>query len=75
MARALFFYTNPDGIKALCKKVGKLRPELIVLEATGGLQISAATALGLKRQPVVVINLCQARDFAGAAVAPAARRG
>ena len=62
----LIFQNNPDGIKALCKKIGKFRPKLIVLEATGGLQIPAATALGLKKQPVVVINPRQARDFARA---------
>lgn len=62
----LVFQNDPDGIKALCKKIGKLRPTLIVLEATGGLQIPAATALGLKKQPIVVINPRQARDFAKA---------
>lgn len=60
------FVNDPDGIKALCKKIGKLRPQLIVMEATGGLQIPAATALGLKKLPVAVINPRQARDFAKA---------
>ena len=38
----LVFQNTPDGIKALCKKIGKFRPELIVLEATGGLQMVAS---------------------------------
>jgi transposase len=60
------FSNDVDGIRAICKKLGKLRPELIVLEATGGLQVPVATALGLKKLPVAVINPRQARDFAKA---------
>ena len=63
---ALQFANDPDGIKAICKKFSKLRPNLIIIEATGGLQIPVATALGLKKFPVVVINPRQARDFARA---------
>lgn len=60
------FVNDVEGIKSLCKKLGKLRPHLVVLEATGGLQVPAATALGLKKLPVSVINPRQARDFARA---------
>jgi len=62
----LVFANDVEGIKAICKKLGKLRPHLIVLEATGGLQVPVATALGLKKHPVSVINPRQARDFARA---------
>ena len=62
----LQFANDPDGIKAICRKFSKLRPNLIVIEATGGLQIPVAAALGLKKFPVVVINPRQARDFARA---------
>ena len=60
------FSNDVDGIAALCRKFGKLRPQLIVLEATGGLQIPVASALGVKKHPVAVINPRQARDFARA---------
>lgn len=60
------FNNDTDGLKAICKKLSKLRPTLIVMEATGGLQIPAAVALGLKKLPVAVINPRQARDFAKA---------
>jgi transposase len=60
------FVNDPDGIKAICKKLSKLRPTLIVIEATGGLQIPVATGLSIKKFPVVVINPRQARDFARA---------
>ena len=60
------FVNDPDGIKALCRKFSKFRPTLVIIEATGGLQIPVATALSLKKFPVVVINSRQARDFARA---------
>lgn len=63
---AFVFTNDPDGIKAICKKFSKIRPELIVLEATGGLQIPVATALSLKKFPVAVVNPRQVRDFAKA---------
>jgi transposase len=43
-----------------------LRPALIVLEATGGLEISVTAALHATGLPVVVINPRQVRDFAKA---------
>ena len=60
------FANDPDGIKAICKKFSKIHPELIVIEATGGLQIPVATALSLKKFPVAVVNPRQVRDFAKA---------
>lgn len=43
-----------------------LRPKLIVLEATGGLEIPIVTALYAIGLPVVVVNPRQIRDFAKA---------
>jgi transposase len=43
-----------------------LRPALIVLEATGGLEIPVASSLHAAGLPVVVINPRQVRDFAKA---------
>jgi transposase len=43
-----------------------LRPALIVLEATGGLEIPVTAALHVAGLPVVVINPRQVRDFAKA---------
>jgi transposase len=60
------FSNSVDGIKAICRKFSKLHPCLVIIEATGGLQIPVATALSLKSFPVVVINPRQARDFARA---------
>lgn len=48
----------------LVKRLKGLVPTLIVLEATGGLEVLVATALGLADLPVVVVNPRQVRDFA-----------
>lgn len=42
------------------------RPEIIVLEATGGYERGAVAALGSANLPVVVVNPRQVRDFARA---------
>lgn len=53
-------------IERLVVRLQKLKPDLVVLEATGGLQmpmVAACVATGL---PVVVVNPRQVRDFAKA---------
>jgi transposase len=54
------------GIKALVKRLAKLQPTLIVLEATGGYERQVAQALVRAELPVVVVNPRQVRDFAKA---------
>jgi len=59
--------TNDEvGIAALVAELTALRPELIVLEATGGMQSHVVAAAGAVGLPIVVINPRQARDFARA---------
>lgn len=57
-----------DGtsISSLCKQLQELKPQVIVLEATGGLELPAASALAAAGLPVVMINPRQVRQFAGA---------
>jgi transposase len=58
---------NDDGgIAALVKRWRKRTPALIVLEATGGLEVPLVAALGAAGLPVVVANPRQVRDFAKA---------
>ena len=52
------------GVSALVTRLGPLAPTLIVLEATGGLQVALAGALAMARLPVAVVNPRQVRDFA-----------
>ena len=59
--------TNDErGISELVDRLRKSRPTLIVLEATGGLEIPAVAALGVAGLPVAVVNPRQVRDFAKA---------
>lgn len=60
-------YTNSGaGIGALVKMIRKHRPELVVLEATGRLELPAAVALFAAGIPVAIVNPRQVRDFARA---------
>ncbi|WP_229643030.1 IS110 family transposase [Waterburya agarophytonicola] len=63
----LFQVTNDEvGINKLVQTLKKIQPELIVLEATGGMEIDAATQLTQAELAVAIINPRQARDFAKA---------
>lgn len=55
-----------QGIDALIARLAQEPVELIVLEATGGLEVAAASALANAHLPVVVVNPRQTRDFAKA---------
>jgi len=54
------------GIKTLLKRLGEIKPALIVLEATGGVERSVTRALASAELAVVVVNPRQVRDFAKA---------
>lgn len=62
-----FQITNDEqGITVVVERLQALQPTLIVLEATGGLEVPLAGALAAVGLPVVVINPRQVRDFARA---------
>ena len=54
------------GIGALRERLGELRPERVVLEATGGLERVVVGELEVAGLPVVLVNPRQVRDFARA---------
>jgi transposase len=54
------------GWAALATQLQALRPTLLLLEATGGLELPVATVLGAGGLPVAVVNPRQVRDFAKA---------
>lgn len=63
----LFQVTNDEiGISKLVQTLKNIQPELIVLEATGGMEIDAVIKLNKAGLAVAVINPRQARDFAKA---------
>ena len=57
---------TPEGIADLVARLVPMRPTLIVLEATGKLEMPAVAALAAAGLAVAVINPRQARDFAKA---------
>jgi transposase len=58
---------NDDpGIAALVDRLRVVPPALIVLEATGGMELAVTGALAAAELPVVVVNPRQVRDFAKA---------
>jgi transposase len=57
---------DPAGIAALLPRLRTLQPTLIVLEATGGLELPVLAAIGSAGLPVVAVNPRQVRDFAKA---------
>jgi len=56
---------EPD-IAALVSRMQACRPTLIVIEATGSFELAVTAALAAARQPVVIVNPRQVRDFAKA---------
>ena len=61
------FANTPAGIRALVAEVQNLGVDIVVIEATGGLQRQAAVALAGVGIAVAVANPRQVRDFARAA--------
>lgn len=57
---------DEPGVAEAVERLQALQPTLIVLEATGGLEVPLAGALAAAGLPVVVINPRQVRDFARA---------
>lgn len=62
---ALFTVTHdPPALSDLAQRLRKLRPERIVLEATGGYEAAVVSVLAAAQLPVIVVNPRQVRDFA-----------
>src|SRR5262249_25268321 len=58
--------TDAASVDELVGRLQGLRPELIVLEATGGREGPTVAALAAAGLPVAVVNPRQVRDFARA---------
>lgn len=57
---------DDQGVEQLVRRLRQLAPTLVVLEATGGYERAAVTALAAAGVPLVVANPRQVRDFARA---------
>lgn len=60
------FANTEHGICLLLDFLEPVSPCLVVLEATGGVEMAVVRALAAKRLPLVVVNPRQVRDFARA---------
>lgn len=62
-----FVLTNDaGGVDQLVERLCAVRPDLVVLEATGGYELRSVAALAAAALPLVVANPRQVRDFAKA---------
>ena len=57
---------DSKGLEQLVGELRQLAPALIVLEATGGFEVTVAAALASAGLPLAVVNPRQIRDFARA---------
>jgi transposase len=57
---------NEEAFSELIARLRALAPELIIIEATGGLERAAVAAMAAANLPVAMINPRQAREFARA---------
>src|SRR3712207_735009 len=66
MARSGVRPTTSRGIVQVVEQLQPLGPQLVVLEATGGLEVPLAAALSAAGIAVAIVNPRQVRDFAKA---------
>lgn len=59
-------FHDQKGVAKLVSQIEALDPAMVLLEATGGLELSLVAALAAAALPVVVVNPRQVRDFARA---------
>ncbi|MFC1833190.1 IS110 family transposase [Thermodesulfobacteriota bacterium] len=57
---------DAKGIETLAKRLKKEAPTVIVMEASGGFEISLSAELGTAGLPIAIVNPRQVRDFARA---------
>lgn len=58
---------NDDaGIGELIRKLGQDKPDVVALEATGGMEMACVAALSVALLPTIIVNPAQVRSFAGA---------
>jgi transposase len=64
--RAFAVGRDGDGVERLAAELTRLEPALVVLEATGGFEVTVAAAIAAAGLPLAVVNPRQIRDFARA---------
>ncbi len=59
-------FHDPQGINSLTERLRELAPQLVVVEATGGMELALTGELAVAGLPVAVVNPRHVRDFARA---------
>ena len=54
------------GVRELVSRLKAIEPVMVLMEASGGLELPLVAALAAEAVPVVVVNPRQVRDFARA---------
>ena len=57
---------DETGVEDLVRQIVDLSPALVLLEASGAMELPLVAALAIEAPPVVVVNPRQVRDFARA---------
>ena len=57
---------DETGVRHLLSRLKSLEPDMVLLEASGGLELPLVSALATAALPMVVVNPRQVRDFARA---------
>ena len=57
---------DEEGVRQLVSRLKTLKPVMVLLEASGGLELPLVAALAAEAVPVAVVNPRQVRDFAKA---------
>ena len=65
-AEAFAVDRDGPGLAALAERLTAANPNLVVLEATGGFEVTVAAALAAAKLPLAIVNPRQIRDFARA---------
>jgi hypothetical protein len=60
------WHVTTPASSSWARGLDQAKPALVVLEATGGFEITVAAALSGAKLPLAVVNLRQIRDFARA---------
>jgi transposase len=62
--QAAHYPNDSEGIRSCCQFLAQVRPERIVLEATGGYELALTLDLQAAGLPVIVVNPRRVRDYA-----------
>ena len=65
---------NEQAVSELVSSLLAVEPTMVLLEATGGLEVPLVSALAAAALPVVVVNPRQVRDFAKATAGVSSER-